>query len=102
MKNNVFVTGKGRSTCKSRTICEVHRGIYDECFLAMHESDPDTLERITVLLNEAFGMGVRMDRKLTAGRDNPESELEPNTDIDRIRAIRQRRIDIHERILRNP
>ncbi len=101
MKNNVFTTGKGRITTQNRTICEVHRGIYDECFLALHKSDPGALERITLLLNEAFHMGVSMDKKLSEGRDNPDSDLPSNSYIAVVRAIRKRRIDINERILRN-
>lgn len=63
MKNNVFDTGKGRFTRKVRTICEVHREIYDEIFLALYEPDPLLLGSLTVLLNEPVGMGVRVDRK---------------------------------------
>ena len=100
MKNNVFDTGKGRITQKFRSICEVHREIYDEIFLALYETDLLLLERLTVLLNESFGMGVRMDRKLTAGREpETESDLEPN-DVATVETKRKMRNEISERILR--
>jgi len=99
MKNNVFDTGKGRFTHKVRTICEVHREIYDEIFLALYERDLLLLERLTVLLNESFDMGVRMDRKLSEARQSPEATLEPN-DVAKIEVKRKMRNDISERILR--
>ncbi len=99
MKNNVFDTGKGRFTHKVRTICEVHREIYDEIFLALYEKDCKLLERLTVLLNESWGMGVRMDRKLSELREMPESSLEPN-DVAKIEVKRKMRNEISERILR--
>ncbi len=99
MKNNVFDTGKGRFTHKVRSICEVHREIYDEIFLALYENDPILLERLTVLLNESWGMGVRMDRRLSEIRDAPQSSLEPN-DVAKIEVKRKMRNAISERILR--
>ncbi len=99
MKNNVFDTGKGRFTHRTRTICEVHREIYDEIFLALHEKDPLLLERLTVLLNESFEMGVRMDSRLTEIRQTPESTLEPN-DVGMVEVKRKMRNEISERILR--
>lgn len=99
MKKNVFDTGKGRFTHKVRTICEVHREIYDEIFLALYEKDCKLLERLTVLLNESWGMGVRMDRKLSELREMPESSLEPNN-VAKIEVKRKMRNEISERILR--
>ena len=99
MKKNVFDTGKGRFTHRVRTICEVHREIYDEIFLALYEKDCKLLERLTVLLNESFGMGVRMDRKLSAIRQSPLSSLEVN-DVAKVEVKRKMRNDISERILR--
>ena len=103
MKNNVFDTGKGRMTNRVRTICEVHREIYDEIFLALYEANPLLLERLTVLLNESFDMGVRMDRKLSKirGDKTPENPLEMN-DESRVEIKRKMRNDIGERILRHP
>lgn len=99
MKGNVFDTGKGRMTHRVRTICEVHREMYDEIFLALYETDVVLLERLTVLLNESFYMGVRMDRKLTAGR-GPDSEATLETNDAEVEIKRKMRNEISERILR--
>lgn len=101
-KNNIFDTGKGRYTNPFRTICEVHREIYDKCFFALRENEPETFEELTVLLNEAFDMGVRMDRKLSEIRETPEGELALNENIDEIREMRRRRVEISEQLLRHP
>ena len=99
MKNNVFDTGKGRFTHHTRTICEVHRELYDEIFLALYEKDLLLLERLTVLLNESWHMGVRMDRKLAEIRGTPSGKLEPN-DVRLVEVKRKMRNEISERILR--
>lgn len=98
MKNNVFDTGKGRCINRFRTICEVNREIYDEIFLALYEKDCKLLERLTVLLNESFDMGVRMDRKLCKLRGEPETSLGLN-DIAKVGLKRKMRNEVSERIL---
>ncbi len=98
MKNNVFDTMKGRITNEFRTICEVHREIYDECYLSLHEVDPPTMERLTVLLNEAFEMGVRMDAALVKYHLEQEGVDVPNKDSRK----RRERNETSERILRKP
>ena len=98
MKNNVFDTMKGRVRNDFRTICEVHREIYDECWLALHGRDDKELENITRLLNEAFEMGVRMDAALV------KYHLEqPGIDVENKGSQkRQERNEESERILRHP
>lgn len=98
MKNNVFETMKGTITNEFRTICEVHREIYDKCFLALKEKEPEIFEELTVLLNEAFDMGVRMDAKLVSYNEKSEGADVPNTDSAKIAAVRKTRVE-HERIL---
>lgn len=98
LKNNVFDTMKGRITNEFRTICEVHREIYDECWLSLHEVDPATMERLTVLLNEAFDMGVRMDAALVKYHLAQEGVDVPNEGS----AKREERVKVSERILRSP
>ena len=101
MKKNVFDTGKGRFTHKYRTICEVHREIYDEIFLAFYEKDCKLLERLTVLLNESFDMGCRMDRKLAFIRgDAPAKRPLEENDVAAREVKRKKRNKISERILR--
>ncbi len=98
MKNNVFDTMKGRITNEFRTICEVHRDIYDECWLSLPERDPPTMEKLTVLLNEAFHMGMRMDAALVKYHLPKEGVDVPNEGSQK----RQERNETSERILRNP
>ena len=98
MKNNVFDTMKGRITSEFRTICEVHREIYDECYLELHEKNPEIMEKLTVLLNEAFDMGIRMDAALVEYHLDQPSLESKNTGSEK----RQERNEISERILRKP
>ena len=51
-----------------RTICEVHRELYDILFEDMKESDryDDVLE----MLEEAYGMAKKMDAKLRQYKNN--------------------------------
>ncbi len=97
MKNNVFDTMKGRITSEFRTICEVHREIYDECFLVLHENAV-IMEKITVLLNEVFDMGIRMDAALVKYHLDQPSLESKNTGSSK----RRERNETSERILRKP
>jgi hypothetical protein len=89
---------KGTITNEFRTICEVHREIYDICYIVLKENEPAIFDKLTVLLNEAFDMGVRMDAKLKACKKESEGVDVPNTDKDKIAAVRKIRVD-DERIL---
>ena len=52
---------------KERTICEVHREIYDILYDDLHGEDrKKTLD----LLNEAYGMAKKMDAKLRQYKNN--------------------------------
>lgn len=96
MKNNVFDTMKGRIKNDFRTICEVHRDIYDECWLSLHDYSPAAMDRLTVLLNEAFDMGMRMDAALVKYHLPKEGADVPNKGSRK----RRERNEISERILR--
>ena len=88
---------KGRITNEFRTICEVHREIYDECYLALHKN-PVIMEKLTILLNEAFDMGVRMDAALVKHHLGSEGVEVPNKGSKK----RKERNNVSERILRKP
>jgi hypothetical protein len=57
-------TRKGRAACFKRTICEVHREIYDHLVIELATTRPDVIEKIVPLLEEAFLMGVKLNKKL--------------------------------------
>lgn len=57
-------SGKGERVCSKRTICEVHRQIYD--VLITQTDDKKLQDTIIPLLEEAFDMGVRLVDKLVA------------------------------------
>jgi len=57
MHSKIFDTAKGMHIATVRTICEVHREIYDLLVLGMYED-------IVPKLEEAFMMGISLTRKL--------------------------------------
>lgn len=54
---------KGTKIDNRRTICEVHRELYDRLVLALADR-PQLLEQLVPLLEEAFNMGISMNNKL--------------------------------------
>lgn len=51
-----------------RTICEVHRELYDILFEEMKENDQ--YDRVLDMLEEAYGMAKKMDAKLRQYKHN--------------------------------
>ena len=51
---------KGTRVSKKRTICEVHRQLYD----ILATQSPELLKVVTPLLEEAFGLGIQMTKTL--------------------------------------
>lgn len=80
---------KGWRTCSKRTICEVHRQIYDKLILSFR--DKSELEEILVLLEEAFSLGVKLVDKLVEYKCSlPEWEKNENkNEVERIRHLRE-------------
>jgi len=58
---------KNHSGTKLRTICEVHREIYDIIY------DQDN-EELKDLLNEAYGLAKKMDAKLRQYKNNYDND----------------------------
>ena len=57
--------GKGsKPPHHNRTICELHRELYDLCVIGLHEKDPDLMMQMIKVLEDAFIMGVKMNKKL--------------------------------------
>ena len=83
---------KGCSVGSKRTICEVHRQIYD--LVVLHFSDrPKKVEKIVKLLEEAFDMGIKLCDKLV---EHKLSLLnwEINEDREEIKRLRDLRIEL--------
>ena len=55
--SNVFETSKGKHTWHERTICEVHRELYDRWFLKQYD-------QMLPLMEEAYTMGIKLVKKL--------------------------------------
>jgi len=72
-----MVSVKDKRVSSIRTICEVHREIYD--ILNKHIKDKQVLKRLIVLLEEAYGMGKKMNNRLRMYKYNyDESWWEEN------------------------
>ena len=56
------MTRKIDRACSKRTICEVHRQAYD--IISVKIKDPNVREELRTLIEEAFGMGVKLVQRL--------------------------------------
>ena len=63
--SELFSTNKGsRHRIGKRTICELHRELYDLCVVELHDKDPELMMKMIKVLEDAFIMGVKMNKKL--------------------------------------
>lgn len=71
------VLAQMRRSSSHRTICEVHRELYD----LTKQMEPETRTKVQDLIIEAFVMGKKMDAKLREYRaDWDQGFYQPNTD----------------------
>ena len=83
---------KGKKIGGRRNLCEVHREIYDAVTIALHDRRED-LEKISSLIEEAFGMGIKVSNKLLEYNIRSRHIWEKNTkDKEEVRKIRDERI----------
>ena len=61
--SEVFDNPKGQRIQQCRTICEVHREIYDLSVVNFQDK-PDILQPIIDKLEEVFLMGIKMNKKM--------------------------------------
>jgi len=87
VRREIMLSTKTERTCSKRTICEVHRQIYDLVVL-----DP-TNPKIKELLNEAFVLGIDLVKKLVEYKCSLPN-WEKNLDFDEIKRIRELRIQL--------
>jgi len=63
--SKLFNSIKGkRGLQKNRTICELHRELYDLCVLGLCKKDPELMYKMVKILEDALIMGVKMNNKL--------------------------------------
>ena len=62
--SKLFNSSKGKTVHTNRTICELHRELYDLCVTGLHDKDPELMKKMIKVLEDAFIMGVKMNRKL--------------------------------------
>ena len=85
-------TRKGMAACFKRTICEVHREIYDILVIELAATRPEVIERIVPLLEEAFLMGVKLNKKLVENKLANQDETGQTNDTRKAIALRRERI----------
>lgn len=85
MYSKIFDNRKGKHIWPQRTICEVHREIYDLLVVGKHDAILEKLE-------EAYVMGIKLCRKLTEYKcELPEWK---NNDSQESRDLRELRIQL--------
>lgn len=65
--SQIFDSVKGQHTDGRVTICEVHRRVYDRVVIALADQ-PEKLKPLVKDLEEAFILGVKMNRRLAQRR----------------------------------
>ena len=83
---------KGTYVYGKRTICEIHRDIYDLLVLELHETHTELLNKVISLLEEAFIAGMKMNAKLIEYKCGNDDWADPNMKLEDVRKIRARRV----------
>jgi len=76
----------------SDTICEKHRQIFDILVLEVKDQNPDLYGRLSVLLDQAFGMAKRMGGKLMEYNGQGRELWSPHEDVEAVKTTRLKRI----------
>lgn len=92
--SEIFESEKGRMVYDRRTICEVHRDIFDRLVAGLAEHDPTLLREVVPLIEEAYLMGVKMNAKLIIHCDGNDGWSDPNTDVEGAAERRAKRAQI--------
>lgn len=79
---------KGQRFNKKRTICEVHRHLYD--LIKTRYND----DEICDILDEAFVLGIKMNNRLVEQKIIFEKECGQNTNSEEIERLRGLRIEL--------
>ncbi|MCJ7829459.1 MAG: hypothetical protein MUP81_06935 [Dehalococcoidia bacterium] len=84
-------TSKGKHVYHKVTICEKHREIYDILITELATTRPDVIEKIVPYLEQAFIMGVKLNKKLVEVRLS-EDFTAPANDMAKAEELRKERI----------
>lgn len=84
-------TRKGTQVYHKRTHCEVIRELYDVLVIELAESRPDVIHKIVPLLEEAFIMGVKLNKALVEHKLSQDFTADP-FDQEKTRVMRKERI----------
>jgi hypothetical protein len=88
-------TSKGKTVYPKLTICEKHRMIYDLLVLKLAKTRPDVIREIVPHLEQAFLMGVKLNKKLVEHKLS-EDFTAPDNDTQKAFELRQERIRLVE------
>ena len=93
--SELFDSQKGEIVHHNRTICELHRELYDLCVVGLSGKDTELMSKMIKVLEDAFIMGVKMNRKLCEHKLGSSSKWNEeefrNKEISRKEAIKRRK-----------
>jgi len=93
--SDIFDSQKGQTVHTNRTICELHRELYDLCVTGLYKTDPELMKKMIKVLEDAFIMGVKMNRKLCKYKLGTSSKWDKkeyrNEDVDRDEVVNRRK-----------
>uniref|UniRef100_A0A6M3K3G1 Uncharacterized protein n=1 Tax=viral metagenome TaxID=1070528 RepID=A0A6M3K3G1_9ZZZZ len=88
-------TRKGKQVYHKRTICETLRNLYDVLVIELAETRPEVIHKIVPLLEEAFIMGVKLNKALVEHKLSQDFTADPFNQ-EKSRAMRKERIRLVE------
>jgi len=89
LPSEIFDSPKGRHLWPQRTICEVHRQLYDLCVVELSEEQQG---QFVPLLEEAYLMGIKLVRGLIDRKLGLPDWAQNN--VEQARRLRQARIEM--------
>jgi len=107
MFSEIFSKSKGKTIHSNRTICELHRELFDISVVHLHEKDIDLLKEIVDLLEKSFVAGVKMNRRLiryklgSSSKWDKKEYAKSNYTKKEIREIRKERIRLEKILAEN-
>ena len=107
MLSEIFSSEKGERMHSNRTICELHRELFDISVMCLYEKDIDLLKEIINLLEKSFIHGVEMNKRLVeyklggSGKWNKKEYAKSNYNRHEIRKMRKERIRLEKMLAEN-
>jgi len=104
--SKIFDSQKGETVHTNRTICELHRELYDLCVTGLYKKNPKLMMQMIKVLEDSFIMGIKMNKKLCeyklgSSSKWPEKEYR-NNEVDREEVNKRRKERIRlEKIIRH-